>query len=68
LELATAFELETVAEGIESTEQLRILRDLGCKLGQGFRFAVPRPADQMTAMLESDSLAAMREEPTVATG
>ena len=62
LELAKAFDLETVAEGIESTEQLRTLRSLGCRFGQGFRFAVPRPAEQITAMLQSDSLAAMREE------
>jgi diguanylate cyclase (GGDEF)-like protein len=68
LELSKAFELETIAEGIESTEQLRILRDLGCRFGQGFRFAVPRPADQITAMLESDSLAGMREESTAAAG
>ena len=67
LELASAFDLETVAEGIESTEQLRTLRSLGCRFGQGFRFAVPRPADQITAMLESDSLAAMRDEPAETT-
>jgi EAL domain-containing protein (putative c-di-GMP-specific phosphodiesterase class I) len=66
LELASAFDLETVAEGIESTEQLRTLRSLGCRFGQGFRFAVPRPAEQITAMLESDSLAGMRDEPSAA--
>jgi diguanylate cyclase (GGDEF)-like protein len=66
LELAAAFDLETVAEGIESTEQLRTLRQLGCRYGQGFRFAVPRPAEAITAMLESDSLASMRDEPPTA--
>jgi diguanylate cyclase (GGDEF)-like protein len=68
LELANAFDLETVAEGIESTEQLRTLRSLGCRFGQGFRFAVPRPADQITAMLANDALASMRDEPAAAAG
>jgi diguanylate cyclase (GGDEF)-like protein len=62
LDLAVAFDLETVAEGIETTEQLRTLRSLGCHFGQGFRFAVPRPAEQITSMLTTDALSGMREE------
>ncbi|HVS69517.1 MAG TPA: EAL domain-containing protein [Mycobacteriales bacterium] len=62
LDLALAFDLETVAEGIETTDQLRTLRSLGCRFGQGFRFAVPRPAEQITSMLTTDALAGMREE------
>jgi diguanylate cyclase (GGDEF)-like protein len=62
LDLATAFDLQTVAEGIETTEQLRTLRSLGCRYGQGFRFAVPRPAEQITAMLATDALAGLRDE------
>jgi EAL domain-containing protein (putative c-di-GMP-specific phosphodiesterase class I) len=33
--------LEIVAEGIETREQLDLLRALGCKLGQGYLFARP---------------------------
>ncbi|HVT65560.1 MAG TPA: EAL domain-containing protein [Mycobacteriales bacterium] len=62
LDLALAFDLETVAEGIETTDQLRTLRSLGCRFGQGFRFAVPRPAEQITSMLTTDALAGMRDE------
>ncbi|HVT20863.1 MAG TPA: EAL domain-containing protein [Mycobacteriales bacterium] len=62
LDLALAFDLETVAEGIETTDQLRTLRSLGCRFGQGFRFAVPRPAEQITAMLTTDALAGMRDD------
>jgi diguanylate cyclase (GGDEF)-like protein len=64
LDLALAFDLETVAEGIETTDQLRTLRSLGCRFGQGFRFAVPRPAEQITSMLTTDALAGMRDEQT----
>ncbi|MFK5956545.1 MAG: EAL domain-containing protein [Planctomycetota bacterium] len=37
--LAHGLELDTIAEGIETKEQLQELFDLGCRLGQGFLFA-----------------------------
>jgi EAL domain-containing protein (putative c-di-GMP-specific phosphodiesterase class I) len=44
--LAHALGIEVVAEGIETPEQLRLLRSLGCDRGQGFLFARPLvPAD-----------------------
>jgi diguanylate cyclase (GGDEF)-like protein/PAS domain S-box-containing protein len=43
--LARAFRLTTVAEGIETGEQLRGLRSMGCELGQGFLFGPALPAD-----------------------
>lgn len=48
LGLASDLGLEVIAEGIETTEQEHILRNLGCRLGQGFLFG--RPGD-----LNSDS-------------
>jgi diguanylate cyclase (GGDEF)-like protein/PAS domain S-box-containing protein len=44
ISLAHALDLRTVAEGIETDEQLDILRGLGCDLGQGYLFARPAPA------------------------
>jgi diguanylate cyclase (GGDEF)-like protein len=41
LDLATNLELGVVAEGIESAGQLASLRELGCRLGQGFRLGPP---------------------------
>jgi EAL domain-containing protein (putative c-di-GMP-specific phosphodiesterase class I) len=35
--------LEVVAEGIEFEDQIKILQELGCELGQGFLFAKPMP-------------------------
>jgi diguanylate cyclase (GGDEF)-like protein len=41
IDLAHALELRVVAEGIESEQELKALRDLGCELGQGFYLARP---------------------------
>jgi diguanylate cyclase (GGDEF)-like protein len=46
ISLAHALDLKTVAEGVETDEQLSILKQLGCDLGQGYLFARPRPADE----------------------
>jgi diguanylate cyclase (GGDEF)-like protein/PAS domain S-box-containing protein len=44
--------LETVAEGIETAEQLDALRELGCQLGQGYFFARPLGPAAVDALLE----------------
>ena len=41
LMLGNNLEIEVVAEGIETEDQLWQLRSLGCKLGQGFLFSKP---------------------------
>ncbi len=41
--MGAALGLEVIAEGIESTAQLELLRDLGCTTGQGFLFDQARP-------------------------
>ena len=37
----------TVAEGVETQEQLELVRDAGCRQAQGFLFARPCPASQL---------------------
>lgn len=39
--LAEKLGLEVIAEGVENTEQLALLQDLGCCLGQGYYFSRP---------------------------
>ncbi len=41
IELCQRLRVETVAEGIETAEQLDLLTKLGCDLGQGYYFAAP---------------------------
>ncbi len=47
ISLAGALGLRTVAEGIETVEQLEHLRALGCETGQGFHFARPALAERL---------------------
>jgi EAL domain-containing protein (putative c-di-GMP-specific phosphodiesterase class I) len=49
--LADSLGLRTVAEGIEDHRQLARLRELGCLLGQGYLFARPLPAHDVTELL-----------------
>jgi EAL domain-containing protein (putative c-di-GMP-specific phosphodiesterase class I) len=49
--LGRLLELKTVAEGIEEPEQLMMLREMGCELGQGFLFERPMTAPEMTALV-----------------
>jgi diguanylate cyclase (GGDEF)-like protein/PAS domain S-box-containing protein len=51
IDLADALNLTTVAEGIEQQEQLDVLRELRCYAFQGYLFAKPMPAAEMTAKL-----------------
>jgi EAL domain-containing protein (putative c-di-GMP-specific phosphodiesterase class I) len=50
--LARAFTLVTVAEGVETTDQLQVLRELGCQQSQGYLHSRPQPAAEITMLLE----------------
>jgi len=49
VDLAKNLGMETVAEGVETDEQSRILREIGCCYLQGYLYARPMPADQIPA-------------------
>ena len=49
--LGHALGMEVIAEGIETSEQLDLVRSAGCDLGQGFLFSRPVPCDTMQTML-----------------
>jgi diguanylate cyclase (GGDEF)-like protein len=54
VDLSRALEARVVAEGVETEDQLRRVRALGCDLAQGFLFARPLPADEIDGLLRSD--------------
>lgn len=49
-ELGSKLEMDIVAEGLETIEQVRTVREAGCTLGQGFYFSRAVP-DYLAAML-----------------
>jgi EAL domain-containing protein (putative c-di-GMP-specific phosphodiesterase class I) len=49
--LAKRFELTTVAEGIETSEECNKLQDIDCDAGQGYLFARPMPKADFLAAL-----------------
>ena len=53
LEIAQSLDLSSVVEGVETEQQLICLKELGCKIIQGFYISGALPANQATAMLES---------------
>ncbi|MGB8650246.1 MAG: EAL domain-containing protein [Mycobacteriales bacterium] len=53
VDLAHAFGLTTVAEGVESAVQVESLRDLGCEQVQGFHLGRPMPAADLLAALST---------------
>jgi diguanylate cyclase (GGDEF)-like protein/PAS domain S-box-containing protein len=48
--LAEAFDVRVVAEGIETQRQREVLRNAGCRFGQGYYYARALSADELTAM------------------
>jgi diguanylate cyclase (GGDEF)-like protein/PAS domain S-box-containing protein len=51
ISMAHSLGMEVVAEGVESHDQWRTLRDLGCDTVQGYLFSEPLPADQTAVIL-----------------
>lgn len=51
LHLASAFQLQVTAEGVELASQYEFLRGLGCEAVQGFLFSRPVPAHEFEQLL-----------------
>ena len=49
--LARSLELTTIAEGVETAEQMLTLKALGCDIAQGYYFSKPVSAKQFEAFL-----------------
>ena len=49
--LGRSLGVAVVAEGLETASEVRLLRDLGCTLGQGYWFGRPQPAAEVEQLL-----------------
>jgi diguanylate cyclase (GGDEF)-like protein/PAS domain S-box-containing protein len=52
LPMANSLHLNVIAEGVETAEQLAILRQLHCEYAQGYYFSKPVSAEEAAALLE----------------
>lgn len=48
IEIANLLHLKTVAEGVETQEQLEALREMGCDIAQGYLLSKPLPVSEFT--------------------
>jgi len=60
--LAHSLGMETVAEGVDSEEQLRFLQKLSCDYIQGYLFAKPLEADDFEHFVSRRQLVINRSE------
>jgi diguanylate cyclase (GGDEF)-like protein len=60
--LANKLNITTTAEGIETVDQLNLIRETGCTEAQGYLFSVPRPLqDVLDYLLESSNISVEAE-------
>jgi len=55
IDIGKSLSIKVVAEGVETLEQARILRGLGCDALQGYAFARPMRASDLEDMLRTES-------------
>jgi EAL domain-containing protein (putative c-di-GMP-specific phosphodiesterase class I) len=51
ISLTHSLGLEVTGEGVESAEQLELLRGMGCDFAQGYHLARPLPSEEMESLL-----------------
>ena len=49
--MANKLGIKVIAEGIETTEQMQLLKDMGCRYGQGYWLAKPLAVEQFENLL-----------------
>jgi diguanylate cyclase (GGDEF)-like protein/PAS domain S-box-containing protein len=56
IDLCHTLGVEVLAEGVETSEQAALLRDMGCDMGQGYYFARPILGEELAKRLPKDFL------------
>jgi EAL domain-containing protein (putative c-di-GMP-specific phosphodiesterase class I) len=61
--LASDLHMQTTAEGVETHEELALVRSLGCSLVQGYIFGKPMPAEEARELAQKGSAALPEQLP-----
>jgi EAL domain-containing protein (putative c-di-GMP-specific phosphodiesterase class I) len=62
VELGRNLDMRTVAEGVETDEQMALLHAMGCDEAQGFLLGSPRPAGDVVIALAAATAAIARHK------
>ena len=54
IEIARLLEVPAIAEGVETKEQMELLKELGCDIIQGYYFSKPLSADDFSELLKAE--------------
>ncbi len=54
IRMAHALDMDVIAEGVETEEQARLLKNMGCCFMQGYFFAMPMDADTFEKLIMSE--------------
>ena len=54
MRMATALNLDTVCEGVETAEQVKFLQEIGCSKMQGYYFGKPEPIEALKAKFNNE--------------
>ena len=54
VDIASYLKVLVVAEGVETTGQLQLLKEAGCQMVQGYYFSKPVPAHEFEALIEKE--------------
>ena len=66
ISMAHSLGLSVVAEGVETAAQQQFMRAAGCDLMQGYYFARPMPAEQLSALLQEHAALQQQLQPACA--
>ena len=54
IDIARLLEVPVIAEGVETKEQMDLLKTLGCDIIQGYYFSKPLPPEEFNALIEKE--------------
>lgn len=63
IEIGKSLNIRVIAEGVETPEHIRVLRDLGCDVLQGYALARPMPGPAIADFIRSDKWRARSPSP-----
>ncbi len=61
VEIARLLEVPVIAEGVETKEQMEMLKSIGCDVIQGYYFSKPVPADDFNRLITAEKEALVKQ-------